>query len=231
MAESYLPAREADLVGFAQNLSTKISATPTAYGLAAAQATAFATLFTDFRNAYFVLQDPTTKSPTHVAAKNLAKEAMVDGPNGIRQLVNLIQAHPGITAEQLVDLRLTVRDREPSPVPPPADPPVLNVVSTLGRAVRINLRDFSDSERRGRPEGVAGATILMFVGENAPVDPTQWIYCKSTTKTSLELDFAPNVPAGAKVWLTAFWKNRREEPGPAAVPVSARLGDTLAMAA
>ena len=227
----YLPQREADLVNWSTNFNTKISATPTAFGLDAAQATAYAALHTAFRNAYTAANDPATRTPNAVQTKNDAKEVLIDGPGGIRELVKVVQAYPALTNTQRVDLRITVPDAEPTPVPPPSEPPVLAVLSTLGRTVKLQLRDMADSEKRGRPEGVAGATILMFVGEDAPVDPTLWVFCLNTTRTVVDIDVPPSLAAGAKIWFTAFWRNRRDEAGPAAVPVSARIGDTLAQAA
>lgn len=231
MPESYLPPREADLLGFAENFSTKLSGTPAAYGILPAQATAFAALFSSFQGAMSKLQDPTTKSPPFVAAKNTAKEDLVDGPGGIRELVALVQAHPAITDEQLVDLRLTVRDRQPSPVPAPASAPVFIVKSQVGRTIFCRLGDAEDDESRGKPAGVIGASVLMFVGDQAPANPMQWTLAKNVSKTTFELDLGAEVPGGAKVWLSAFWFNLKQELSAPATPVSVRVADTLAQAA
>lgn len=231
MAEHYLPTREGDLDRWASTFQDKISSAPAAFGLSAAQATAFTSLFNSWHASFVATGDNSTRTPVMIQNKKTAKEAMVDGAGGIRQLVNIIQAFPALTDSQRVELGITVPDHEPSPVPVPEDAPLLAIESTLGRTMKLQLRDMDDSERRGKPEGVAGATILMFVGEDAPLDPIQWIFCLNTTRTTVDIDFPPNLAAGAKVWLTAFWRNRRDEPGPAAVPVSTRLGDTIAQAA
>ncbi len=231
MADSYLPSRESEFDVWARNLATKVAATPTAFGLNAAQATALTALNTAWHAAYLVTTDNDTRTPAAIAAKNTAKAELIDGPGGIRELVKIIQAYPPLTNEQRVSLGITVPDLEPTPVPPPADPPVLAILSTLGRTTKLALRDITDSEKRGKPVGVSGATVLMFVGEEAPIDPLAWTFLTNTTKTVIDIEFQPAIPAGAKVWLTAFWKNRREEAGPAAVPVSTFIGDTLAQAA
>lgn len=227
----YLPAREAELDTWSRTFGLKITAAPTAYGLVAAQATAFAALNTAWHAAYLVTLDNATRTPMAIQAKNDAKDALIDGADGIRQLVRIIQAFPALTNPQRVELGITVPDADPTPVPPPSEPPVLAVLSTLGRTVKLQLRDMADSEKRGRPAGVAGATILLFVGEEAPIDPMEWVFCLNTTKTEVDIDFQPTIVPGSKVWMTAFWKNRREQSGPAAVPVSTRIGDTLAQAA
>ena len=53
----FIPAREADLVAWSTNFNTLISATPTAFGLVAAQATAYATLNTAFDTAYNTIKN------------------------------------------------------------------------------------------------------------------------------------------------------------------------------
>lgn len=233
MADTYLPARDVDLQGFAQNFSTKITATPTAYGLVAAQATAFATLSAAFRTAMNALQDPTTKSPPFVAAKNAAKDALVNGPDGIRPLVALVQAHPSITDQQLIDLRLTVRDASPTPVPPPAFAPEIDIFPPVVRTVRIRLHNEQTIARKGKPDGAIGATIFSFVGELPPPldDVAAWKFEMNTGNTIAEIEFPSTVPAGATVWITASWYNRRGEQGPATPAKNVNLPGTLQAAA
>src|SRR5690606_26227668 len=111
---------------------------------------------------------------------------------------------------------------------PPATAPVVTIVSTLGRIVRIRLRDSVDAVSRGRPHGVAGATVLAYVGEEAPASPMEWSFLFNTSETIVDVEFSASVPPGSRVWLTAFWYNPRSQSGPAAAPVSARIGDGLA---
>jgi hypothetical protein len=53
---TYLPSRDADLLGFAQNFNDKIKLAPTAYGLTAAMSTAFELLNNSFKDAMAALQ-------------------------------------------------------------------------------------------------------------------------------------------------------------------------------
>ena len=230
---NYLPSREADLLGFAQNFSTKITATPTAYGLVAAQATAFATLYNNFRTAMNALLDPTTKSPFYVAAKNAAKQALVNGTDGIRELVNIVQAFPAITDQQLIDLRLTVRDRQPSPVPPPAFAPEIDIFPPVVRTVRFRLHNEQTIARKGKPDGAIGATIFSFVGALPPPldDTSAWKFEMNTGNTTAEIEFPSSTPPGATVWITATWYNRRGEQSPATPPKNVNLPGTLQQAA
>ena len=215
----YLPSREADLVTFATNFSTKITASPTTYGMSVGQATAFATLKTGFTTSYATANDPGTRTPVAIAAKNTAKQALVDGVGGIRELAAIAQAHPGITPEQLTDLGLTVRDSSPTPIPPPVDSPEIDFLPTGTRTIRVRLHN-ENTLRLRKPAGVKGATVFYHVGPTAPPELTNWTFHESTTKTTLNIDLPASVDAGSQVWFTAFWFNPRSQSGPAATPVS-----------
>jgi hypothetical protein len=66
----FVPQSDAGLLAFATPFSTKISATPTAYGLSAANATAYAAAKNDFAAKLAAVQDPATrgekKSRVHI---------------------------------------------------------------------------------------------------------------------------------------------------------------------
>lgn len=223
----YLPARESDYQIWMKNFNAFISATPTLYGLTAAQATALDTLFINFNAAFNTATNNSTRTPSAIQAKNDAKVALTEE---VRGLVKIIQAYPGTTNEMRVDLGIRVPDVEPTPVPPPTEAPQLVVDSLMSRVLTLKIRN-ADEDSRGKPAGVAGATLLMHVGEDAPLDPTTWVFLMNTTKTTAIIDFPSTIAAGAKVWITGFWRNRRDEAGPAATPVSVRLGDSMAIAA
>ncbi len=95
MYTPYPPAREADLLTWSSAFKTKITATPTAYGLTAAQATAYGTLHDAFAAAYATANDQLTRSPASVATKNLAKWALVAQ---IRLLGGIVQRFPSTVA-------------------------------------------------------------------------------------------------------------------------------------
>ena len=227
----YLPTREADLVQWSSTFGAYITANAAAVGLSAAQATAYNGLQVAFSDAWALANANATRTPSSIETKDGAKDALISGPDGIRALVPIVQAFPGTTNAMRRDMGLTVRDSEPTPVPAPTLPPDLAVQSVLDRTVTFRLRDIQDTTRRGRPAGVDGATILMFVGDSPPGDPLGWTLLMNTSKTTLSIDFPPSIQPGAKVWLTAFWFNQRKESGPIASPVSVRLSDGLAAAA
>ena len=124
---NFLPTREPNLVAWSNNFNTLISATPTAFGLTAAQATAYATLNTAFDTAYNTIKNNTTRSPANIITKNTAKKALIVSA---RSLAGVIQKFPSITNAQRSSLGLTVPS-SPSPIPPPSAAPALEIGSVI----------------------------------------------------------------------------------------------------
>jgi hypothetical protein len=215
----FLPAKNAELLAWSSSFSEKINLTPTAFGLVASQSAGYQTLHEAFENALSISSDPATRTRGTVQA---TRDARTPLKAEARELARIINAFPSITNQQRIDLGLTPRTNEPSPINPPEEPPVLEVVSANGRIVKVRLRG-QNSEGRGKPEGVDGATVFAFIGAAPPADITQWIFMGSTTRTIFDVEFPSSAPAGAQVWLTAFWKNPRDMSGPACAPVAAYL--------
>ncbi len=219
MSRNFIPSKDADLINWSAGFSSKITATPTAFGLTAPQATAYAALDTAFAGAYATAVDPATRTRGTIAAKDAARIPLVAQA---RELARIINAFPSITNQQRIDLGLNPREGEMTPVNPPTESPVLEIVSAMGRTLKVKLRSVN-SERRGKPEGVDGATLFSFVGEAPPADISSWKFEGSTTRTLFDVEFPPTVAAGAQVWLTAFWFNPRSQSGPACQPINAYI--------
>lgn len=220
MSTPFPPSREAELVTWALNFGTKITATPTAFGLTAGQATTFGTLRTAFVNAYNVAQDEATRSPMNVELKNVAKRNLVAN---IRLLAGIVQRFPATTNAMRIDLGLPQRGFEPTPIPAPGSSPLIVVKSVSGLSARIRLIDRENPTRRGKPLGTIGAAIFSHIGPEALPDINGWKFEGNTGKTDIIVEFPVGTPAGAKVWLTAFWFNPAKQSGVACPPISTNL--------
>jgi hypothetical protein len=231
MADQFPPTRESELLSFSANFDTLITATPTAFGLVAGQAVAYNALHTAFESALDAATKPSTRTKPKITAKDVAKEALVDGPGGLRELAAIIQAFPGTSDEERENFGLPVRDTEPTPVPAPTIPPVMSIERQLGRSVTVRLRDAENPDRRGKPDGVIGASVFMFVGDDPPANPMNATFLFNTSKNVFDIDFPAEIVSGAKVWLTAFWFNRKQDSSNAAAFMCIRVGEQMAQAA
>lgn len=222
----FLPSRDSELVTWSLNFSTRITATPTAFGLTAPQATAYGALHDAFVAAYNVSSAEATNSTSAVLTKNTARTSLTANA---RMLAGIVQKYPAITDAQRADLGLNVK-ASPAPVPPPALAPDIDIVSVAGNTVRIKLHN-SATLHRAKPTGVKGAAVFSFVGPVAPSTEAAWTFQGNTTQTVIDVEFPAETPPGSKVWFTAFWFNPRAQSGPAASPVSTNVAGGSAMAA
>lgn len=225
-SSSFLPSTDAALLAWSLNFSTKITASPTDYGLTADQATAYTAVHADYAAALAACE-PGVRSKSAVQAKNAARDTL---KIQARLLSNLVQGTATVTNAQKIDLGLTVR-AQPTPIPPPANPPTLDIVAVAGRSVRIRLHDLDNAGKRGKPAGVKGAAVFSFVGAEPPADPGQWKFEGNITRTIVDVAFPLATAPGTLVWLMAAWFNERAQSGPNCAPVSTNTQYGMALAA
>jgi hypothetical protein len=148
-----------------------------------------------------------------------------------RELYGYVQDSNSVSAANKLDVGVNPRNRLPSPVPPPATAPDIDVVSVAGNVATIRLHEAGQPHRRGKPAGVEGASVFSFVGPAAPTEESDWQFEGLTGRTTAPVAFPAATPPGAKVWFTARWFNARKQNGPAATPVATNIPGGGAMAA
>jgi hypothetical protein len=159
--------------------------------------------------------------------KNTAKEAFIPVA---RNLYGRVQANAAVLNSDKILLGIVVRSA-PTPIPPPSEMPALDIISVIGRTVKIRLHSATDASRKGKPPGVKGAATFSYVGEEPPTTTGAWKFEGNTTETVFPIEFPESVAPGAKVWLTAQWFNERTQPGPGCTPVSTNIQFGASMAA
>jgi hypothetical protein len=223
MAYGFFPSGEAALVQWGQTFAAGISASPTTYGLVAAQCTAFTTLSTNYTSAFNAASNPNTRNKALTSAKNQARDAM---KASARLLASIINGQPNVTDQQKLALGLNVRAQPQSwPIPQQA---YVKIMSVNGRTVKVALSNSnSTSSRRGLPAGVQGATVFSHVGATPPDNLATWKFEGNTGRSVFQVAFPSTVPAGSTVFLTAFYFNGRKQSGAAAPPTSTQLAGGL----
>ena len=228
MPTDFIPSGDQALRAFAENFSALITANPTSYGVTAAIATVLAGKYSAYETALAAATAPETRGGSTVLAKDIARLDLV---SYCRAVARAVQGSMTVTNQQRYDLGLTVRDAEPTPIPPPAMAPGIIIGATSGNTGGLRLIDPANPTRRGKPPGVEGASVFSYVGASAPAELTDWTFEGNTTRTAVQVLFPATTPPGAKVWFTAFWYNPRAQRGPTATPVTANVPGGGAMAA
>jgi hypothetical protein len=212
-SNSWLPSKELDLQTFCADFSTKITLSPTTYGVLASDATTLAALVATYTSSLATATDPATKTKVTTAAKNSAKIALVAE---MRSLAKRIQATPSVTPAQKTTLGLPVHAVHPTPIAQPSTRPVLSVVAVQGQQALIRLVDEATPTKRSKPGDAEGAIVLSYVpaaSEAPPSDLEKWSFKAVATKGEVKLTYTPD-QVGKTATIRAFWVNPRGEQGP-----------------
>ncbi len=219
VSSSYVPATDAGLLDFGINFQAVMQSDPARVGIGDEQFQSLVAAQAAYAAAYRKANDQLTRTPGAIEAKNLAKTALIAE---VRRLVPVIQVYPGTTDEDRTDLRITIRDGDPTPIGPPEVMPVLRIVSVVGRVLDLELRR-EDGTTRRKPKGVRAAWLYTWAGEDAPGDLSQWQFRGSATKSNPQVVFAETVAPGTAVWVTALWVSPTDQPGPACSPIKTHI--------
>ena len=223
---TFLPSTDDGLLSFAQNASSFLNAAPSAYGLTGEQAMSFDEAYSEYNDALVTARHSSTRTKPNIERKNEKRRALV---KRVRETMEIVQAHPGTTDAMRDELKITVRDRRPTPVPVPDTSPVIEVISVLGRRVSFKLRS-TDAADRGKPDGVKGAVVFTATGEQEPTTVEAFKFEGNITVIKSFVDFPASVSAGSKVWLMACWFNPKLETGLACSPVPVYLAGGVSRA-
>ncbi|HRK30031.1 MAG TPA: hypothetical protein PLD59_03055 [Tepidisphaeraceae bacterium] len=159
------------LVAASATFSEAITASPTTYGLVAAQATNYAAKHATFAAAVAAIAIKANKNTTLVIAKNEARRVLVLLAS---DYAKLIDGTPTVTDEQRAAIGLNVR-AIPTPATPPGKPSAFKV--TLGTAGNLNL-SWKNSNATGcvyqiwRKIGAADFEYICGVGAKKYTDST-----------------------------------------------------------
>ena len=228
MPKDFIPSTDAGKLAWSSNYSTLVSAGPIPLGLTAGIATLLATKQALFASTMAAAIDPSTRGKATVFAKDAARKDLIAY---CRLTARTISGNMNVTNATKLALGLTVPQAVIGPIPVPATAPDIDVVSVIGRTVKLRLHDAASATKRGKPRGVAGASIFSFVGAAAPTDASAWKFEGNVTRPTAEILFPDTVASGAPVWFTAFWYNPRAIKGPGCAVVGTNIQGGSAMAA
>lgn len=198
MAISYIPTTDSGLADWLLNFSTLVSANFAAYGLTSGNATTIAAQNTSYQAAYAAATDPSTRTPSTVAAKDAAKTSALAV---VRPFAMQINANAGVTDEQRSDLGLTIRKTVPTPIPAPTAVPGVALINLTPLAANLRTFNTATPTTKAKPYGAATVEIFMAIGTTAAVDPSQASFVNGFSKSPLALSFVTDdVGKIASVW-------------------------------
>jgi hypothetical protein len=220
MTFSRLIATDRGLLDFSLDLhSNAVRLGESVTGLSETTLANYLTSRAHFVDAYNTWHNAATRTPAACQFKDEKGRSL---RNGTRSVVAAVRAFAGMSDSTLKELGIPPIKPRRHEQPAPTESPVVSIEQVVGARVKVRLSQLDDN-RRGRPAGAAGATIMSFVGENYPTSGRQWTFQSNVTKTTAVVDFPADVAPGTKVWIAASWVSRRLESGPMCQPISINL--------
>ncbi|MDR2824328.1 MAG: hypothetical protein LBB41_03905 [Prevotellaceae bacterium] len=157
-----------------------------------------------------IAEDPSTRTPVSIKAKNDARKAVESSTRTL--LKAYVTYNPLVTDADREAMGLPVHKTTRTPVPTPVTFPEAEVRLPSPAVVEIHFRD-SQSEHRAKPAGVHGAEISWAIFDEAPVDWKQLTHSSFDTHTPLRLTFE-GADRGKTLYFALRWENTRGEKGP-----------------
>ena len=218
------PRTDTQLRPYSTNFNDRLVAGGTStYHLTAGQVTAYTGYHTAYVDALTALESARDAGIRNTSLSVTKEQAKRDLLRYGREIYALVQSSLTIADADKVLLGVVVRDTEPTPVPPPAYAPGLEIKRVDGRVVQIQLTDPGHGDRKRLPPGVQGAIIMSYVGETAPLTPSAYTMQGPTSRMKTLVEFPADLAAGTKVWLCAVFFNGRKQMGPACLPVGTQI--------
>lgn len=171
MANSYyLPAGQNAFYTWSLNFLSKITATPTAYGLVAGDATAYGTVHTAFETAKGISDTPSTRTPVTIAD---TQTTMAACRAKAQELVQKAQASGLIGSVEAAELDITFRKTTKTPIATPTAVPDLSVQSNDPLAVKLRVRELG-AELSALPPNCVGYQVRRAINlTSPPMSPDQ----------------------------------------------------------
>jgi len=227
MAQLFYGETLADLYSYSRNFSSKVSVSPGDFFVPAQLSTDLVAATAAFSSAYETALEPDTRTKVSIQVRDAAMRSLL---TQLRYLIKMIGGNPQISDIQRTELGIKIR-RRPVRRTVPTLSPDIDILARGGTMVRIRLHSGA-ALHRGRPVDTDGAVLFTHVGAEPPAMITAWVTRGFTGKAINEIEFDAALPAGTKVWFTAFYYNSAGS-GPGAEPVSTVLagGSTMRLAA
>lgn len=208
---SYIPPKDAALSSWILNFSTLITANPPLYGLLTGDATAIAGQNTAYQAAYALAVNPSTRTPTTVQGKNIAKASALAV---CRPYAQAIANNAGVTAANKIALGLNPRTNTPTPVTAPTTFPNLTIQSAGVQTHVLRYRDSAAAPSvKAKPAGAIALQLYATASATPITDPAALDFRGPITKSPLQVSWESG-DVGKTAYYSSRWVTRKGLVGP-----------------
>ena len=188
MATDYIPKGDTQFMVWLTNFSTLITATPTAYGLNAGNATTLAALLSAYSDALMVAKSD-ARGPAATTVKDTAR---ANAEAYARELATMIQANKSVTNAQKAELRITIRKTTKTPIGANTTAPLLSFITAGALTHTLRYADSTTPDSRRRPFGAAALKLSWWIVPTGttPSGPANYVENFSSVPINIEFESA-----------------------------------------
>lgn len=237
MAAPYIPNKDALLVAWSDNFASLITASPTTYGLVAADAAAINAVNTPWDTAYAAAVAGATRGPMTVQAKNNARAALLAV---VRPYAIQIRNNAGVSDPDKVALGLTVPNQTRTPIFAPQTQPLISIAAATPLSHTLRFSDSNSPQLRGKPFGAKACAFVVSYGTTIGTDPdlaapvpivNSALAVPSSTGLATRQPCASVLPVAQVGKLATYWARWvgiRGDVGPWSLPVAMTVSNIAA---
>lgn len=220
MSAPYIPTADADFGNWIDNFSTMLTASPTTYGLVAADAVVVAGVTATWDSTYSSAIDPSTRTPVTIAAKDDAKTAALAT---CRPYAQQIANNAGVSPSNKIAIGVNPRTNGSTPVPTPLTTPLVSVPSLGNLTHVLRYRDeLASPTSKAKPAGAIAMQIFGKASATPITDPNALTFLSQQTKSPFQVDLDPG-DVGKQMYYVGRWVTRTGKVGPFGPIVSATI--------
>lgn len=207
----YIPPRDGDLSTWGTNFAALIAAAPGTYGLTSGDATVITSVTAAYTAAYNLAVSPSTRTPSNVQAKNVAKISMLAT---VRPYAQTIALNAGVSSDDKIALGINPRTSTPQPITTPTTNPVLTIAQALTLQHVVRYRDsLASPSVKSKPYGVIGVQVFGTASATPITDQSMLDFLQQTTKSPFTTTWASG-DLGKEAYYAARWVTRTGLVGP-----------------
>jgi hypothetical protein len=174
-------------------------------------------LQTDYTHKYAAADNPITRTPVAVVAR---QEARKDFVNLLRQVIRaFVTYNPTVTDEDRKKMELPIHKQTKTHAPIADSYPEFEIDTRLIRRLTIHYHN-QKSKSKQKPQGQHAAEIAWVISNSQIINTKDLINSTISTKSPCTLEFTGD-QRGKTVYFCLRWENTRGEKGPWSEIVSA----------
>lgn len=200
----YYPTRITDLLPWAGNFATLLTANPATYGLTVGDASACQAAYDAWEPVQAQALEPATRTSAIVAQ---AAQLRADMAAVLQPRATLISQNASVTAEDKTAIGVTLRSSVRTPVTAPTVAPLLSLEAVRTNAVAIRYANAETPNSKAAPRGCGGVEIVGVYGTAPATDPTEGAILGRITKSPGQINTAGHQGQTLTIWCRWVTKN------------------------